>query len=112
MTIEQLELALKSTNLPVAYSSFSQKQMEKIQPPYIAYTVPSTEPITANSKIIFEINRFRVELYSLKLERTAENILEKVLADNKIAYSGKSRVVIESINLHLTAYEFELEEKV
>jgi len=112
MTIERIEEILKMTGYPVEYISFTPKQMEQIKPPYIIYLVPNTEPITADSKIVSEVNSFRVELYMQKRDRSVEKNLEQIFAENKIIYADKTRVFIQSENMFETIYEFEMEEKV
>lgn len=107
MTISQLE-AILNTVFPTKYSHFT----GKMPLPAITYLVPDTTALTADNTVVSQTHSVEVELYTVKRDEAAENLLEQALSQNGIVYSGKQREFIQSENFHQTVYEFDITEKI
>ncbi len=102
MTLDTLEMLLKTTNYPTKYSHFDVPTTF----PRITYLVVGTNNVLADNVIYKKINSYRVELYTQTKDLSAEQKVESVLENAGIIYVI-NKVYINSEKVYLIIYEFE-----
>lgn len=103
MSLEELYLILKGTELPVAYSHFN----EITSPPYITYLSVSSSNFYADNKVYAKIYNIQIELYTKHKDLEVERKLEDILDKNEIAYETIEEW-IESEKLFQKIYEIKI----
>ena len=103
MTITELNQALKTIGLPVAYHSFKTAPT----PPYLVYLFTYSSDMIADNQNYVEISNFQVELYNTKKDPVTEKRVEDKLKDLKLPYT-KTEVYIESEGLFQVLYLFQV----
>lgn len=99
MTITELNQALKTIGLPLAYHSFKSAPM----PPYLVYLFSTSEDLMADNQNYAEISNFQVELYNTKKDPATEKLVEDELKEFRLPYS-KTETYIESEGLFEVLY--------
>lgn len=103
MILQELNILLKATGYPVAYSHFNQP----VNPPFITYLVTGSENFIADNKVIAKIENINIELYTSIKDLEVEKKLEDKLNENEIPYETTEEW-IESENLFQKIYEVRL----
>ena len=103
MSLEDLYLILKSTELPVAYSHFN----EIISPPYITYLSVYSSNFNADNKVYKKIYNIQIELYTKHKDLEIEKKLEDLLDENEIVYETTEEW-IDSEKVFQRVYEVRL----
>lgn len=100
MDEEQLYSLLFSLGLPVAYHHYDSPP----DPPYIAYLFTRSENVGADNRVYVKDNRYQIELYTIKKDKSSEKVIEDLLDANDIFYD-KTETYIESEGLYEVLYE-------
>ena len=103
MTQQELYAELKKTGLPVAHLKFNTPQPL----PFIVYINTSREGISADDKVWYKLNNYRIELYTKHKDPASELILENIL-DNAGIFYEMSEAYIESEDMHESIYEIQI----
>lgn len=103
MILQELNILLKATGYPVAYSHFN----KPVNPPFITYLVTDSENFIADNKVIAKIENINIELYTSIKDLEAEKKLEDKLNENEIPYETTEEW-IESEKLFQKIYEVRL----
>ena len=103
MTITELNQALSSIGLPLAYRSF------KTAPnlPYLVYLFSSSNDVIADNQNYQEVSNFQLELYNNKKDPATEKLVEDKLKELKLPYT-KTEVFVESEGLFQVLYLFQM----
>lgn len=107
MTQQELYNLLLMSSYPVVYHSFKASNEEPVDPPYIVYSFVDSDNISADNKVSYKRNSYRVELYTNQKNLEAEESLEKVF-DNASIFYDKSEVYIESETMFQISYNIEI----
>jgi len=107
MTQPEFYELLNSSGFPVAYHSFKASNEEPPEPPYIIYFSIGSNNRGADNKVKVKVNRYRTELYTVKKDLEAEQILEDVF-DNASLFYNKQEIYIETESMFQIAYELEI----
>ena len=108
MTLDQINLILKTTGFPVAYSHFVESEnMPLPEPPFIVYLVAYSSNFMADNKVYKSIQTVQIELYTDKKDLEAESILEAALNQNELPYQT-TETFIDSEQLFQKIYEVRL----
>lgn len=108
MTLEELNLILKTTGFPVAYSHFVESENEPApQPPFVVYVVVYSNNFMADNRVHKRIETVQIELYTNKKDLEAEAILEAALNENYLPYQT-TETFIDSEQLFQKIYEVRL----
>lgn len=99
MTITELNQALKTIGLPLAYHGFKTPPT----PPYLVYLFTTSACLMADNQNYQEISNFQVELYNTKKDPAAEKRVEDKLKELRLPYS-KTETYIESEELFEVLY--------
>lgn len=104
--LTDIKIWLESTEMKVAEERF-------LKPPALPYIVFSEEMDVngADNKNCIADRKISIELYSDKINRVAEQLVENLLNKKSIEYK-KNRIWIESEMFFQTMYDFSLIEKV
>lgn len=108
---KKIETILKQSGLPVAHLAFKKYLNTTVpNPPYICYKILSGSTEGPDSKPNLLMNKtVRVELYTDgEADPSVEQIVEECLSP--FDYEQTVDDYLESEDLHLTAYEFDLYE--
>lgn len=103
MTITELNQALKTIGLPLAYHSFKTAP----RPPYLVYLFSSSADVIADNQNYAEISNFQVELYNNKKDPATEKRVEDKLKELELTYT-KTETFIESAGLFQVLYLFQM----
>lgn len=82
MTLDELNTALATTKLPVAYLAFPAKKAPEM--PFIVYQETGSDNFGADNIVYHSAMRIQVDLLCKLRSRTTEELLEKALTDNGI----------------------------
>lgn len=108
MTLQEINMILKATGYPVAYSHFTATTNNPIPtPPYICYLSAYSSNFNADNKVYKEIDNLQIELYTTKKDLEAEKKIKDLLDENEIPYES-TEAWIESENLFQKIYEVRL----
>lgn len=108
MTLEELNLILKTTGFPVAYSHFVESENEPLpEPPFVVYLVVYSNNFMADNKVHKSIQTVQIELYTDRKDLSAEAILEAALNDNNLPFQT-TETFIDSEQLFQKIYEVRL----
>lgn len=108
MTLEEINLILQATGLPVAYSHFVESDNSPLpEPPFIVYLVVYSSNFMADNKVYKSIQTVQIELYTDKKDLESEAILENVLNENELPYQT-TETFIDSEQLFQKIYEVRL----
>ena len=99
MTITELNQALKTIGLPLAYHSFKSAP----SPPYLVYLFSYSSDMIADNQNYAEISNFQVELYNNKKDPATEKLVEDKLKELRLPYS-KTEIYIETVGLYEVLY--------
>lgn len=99
MTITELNQALKTIGLPVAYHHFAKPPA----PPYLVYLFSSSADVIADNQNYVDVSNFQVELYNNKKDPATEKLVENKLKELKLPYT-KTETFIESEGLFQVLY--------
>ena len=102
---EVLEI-LSVIGLPFAYHHFAEG--ESPDPPFICYLTPGSDNFAADGKVYYKINEFHIELYTDRKDPALEDSVEAELYE-RVIFSDKTEVWIESERLYEVLYTFEME---
>ena len=103
MTITELNQALKSIGLPLAYHSFKTAPT----PPYLVYLFTYSNDMIADNQNYVEISNFQVELYNTKKDPATEKRVEDKLKELESPYT-KTETFVESEGLFQVIYLFQV----
>ena len=103
MTITELNQALKTIGLPVAYHHFTNPPT----PPYLVYLFSSSADMMADNQNYAEISNFQVELYNVKKDLITEKRVKDKLKELELPYT-KTETFIESEGLFQVLYLFQM----
>lgn len=103
MTQAELFNALKSTGLPVAYSSFT----TAVSPPFITYQFSYSNDLEADNINYLEIGNFQVELYTKVKDLAAEKKVKDKFKELQMPYS-KTEAWLDEEKLFQIIYEIQL----
>ena len=93
MTLECLMDIVEETGLPVAYRMF--KEGEAPQLPFICVVDDQTNNFMADGKVLLEVHRVDIELYTKVKDTDTEQKIKKVLNDYEIPWQ-QSEEYLES----------------
>lgn len=111
MIQENLYLALKSTNFPVAYSHFKvDNKNPHPKPPYITYIRTFDNNISSDLKVHGKEKTFQIELYTSIKDLEAERKIEEILNQINPEYET-SEEYIEEEQVYQIVYTIKLIEK-
>jgi hypothetical protein len=91
MTITELNQALKTIGLPVAYHHFTTPPA----PPYLVYLFNSSADMIADNQNYHEISNYQLELYTKNKSPATEKQVEDKLKELELPYT-KTETFIES----------------
>lgn len=103
MTITELNQALKTIGLPVAYHHFAKPP----EPPYLVYLFSTSDDFMADNQNYVEISNFQIELYNTKKDSATEKKVEDKLKELELSYT-KTEIFIESEGLYQVLYLFQV----
>lgn len=103
MTPAELNNALKSLGMPVAYSAF----VTEVKPPFITYQFAYDGDFKADNQNYLEISNFQVELYTVIKDLAAERLVQNKLKELQLPYS-KTEVRLDEEKLLQIIYEIQL----
>jgi hypothetical protein len=103
MTEAELNQALKSLGLPVAYGEFS----SPVTPPFITYQFAYSSDMIADNHNYVDIGNFQIELYTKKKEPATEKLVQDKLKELGLPYR-KVEMWLESENLRQIIYEIQI----
>lgn len=103
MTITELNQALKTIGLPVAYHHFAKPP----EPPYLVYLFSYSNDMIADNQNYVELSNFQVELYNTKKDPVTEKRVEDKLKELELPYT-KTETFIESEGLFQVLYLFQM----
>jgi hypothetical protein len=108
MNLNDLNLILKQTGFPIAYSHFVESENAPLpEPPFIVYLVVSSANFFADNKVHKAAKNVQIELYTDTKDLEAESKVEEVLNSNRLPYE-MSENYIESEQLFQIIYEVRL----
>lgn len=108
MTLVELKQILNETGYPVTYSHFTPTPNNSVpDPPYICYLETPSSNMFADDEVYQEIENVRIELYTVKKDRTAEGKVKELLKNHKIPFET-SEDYIESEKLFQKIFEVRL----
>lgn len=108
MTLAELNLMLKATGYPVAYSHFVATTKNPLPvAPFICYVEAFTSNQFADNKVNHKMKNMQIELYTIKKDLTAELAIENKFDENEIPYDV-TETYIESEKLYQRIYETRL----
>lgn len=99
MTEAELNQALKTIGLPVAYHSFKKAP----SPPYLVYLFSYSGDMMADNQNYVEVSNFQVELYNTKKDPVTEKLVQDKLKELGLPYT-KTETYIESEGLFQVLY--------
>lgn len=105
MTYSDIKGMVHSIGLPCAYDHFSKE--DAVDPPFIVWLFPNTDPFGADDTIYFEASALNIELYTDFKSPTHEQQVEAVLKQYGIFYE-KSEVWIASERMYEVLYQMEV----
>lgn len=103
MTQEQLNQALQSIGLPLAYHHFSKPPA----PPYLVYLFTYSDDFMADNQNYKEISNYQLELYTKIKSPATESLVENKLWDLQLPYT-KTETFIETEGLYQVLYLFQV----
>lgn len=103
MTLENIYSILVTTGYPVAYSHFNKTPTI----PFITYLSAYSSNFNADNKVYSKVDNLQIELYTIKKDTAAENILEDILDANNLTYET-TETFIDQENLFQRIYEVRL----
>lgn len=104
MTLEELALRLKTTDLPVTYRAWPEDG--DVPPlPYICYLGTDTDGVFADGGVYFSWENVRVELYTALKDPALEKTVEEALRG---FHWKKSETYIDTERCYLILYEIEV----
>jgi len=104
MTQAELYNELKKTGFPVAYLKFK----EPPTLPFIVFINDSREGISADDKVWYKRNNYRIELYTNEKDPASELLIENTLDAAGIFYEMSDVGFIESENMYEVYYEIQI----
>lgn len=107
MTLKKLHQILESTGIPTVYYSWSTQDGDRPSLPFICYNTPFSSNFFADNIVFLSIEHVQIELYTKYKEPTIEAALERVLAENEIAWE-KTETYLDSENCFQIIYETEV----
>lgn len=108
MEISEFVDVLKATGYPVAYYAFRNTESSTIpEPPFIVYTIVSTENLHADNQTYMKVYDIEIELYTDTKDFDTEKALEQTLYENKIPWESYE-TYIDSEKLYQKIYEVRL----
>lgn len=108
MTLQELNQALKSTGMPVAYSEFKvTAKTPAPPPPFITYQLAYNSDVIADNLNYFEIGNYQVELYTAKKDPAAESLVQSKLKELQMPYS-KVETYLDDEQLFQIIYQVQL----
>lgn len=102
-SLEQLNTALKSTGLPVAYDHFP----EDTPIPVIVYHETGTRNMAADNRVYCPITDIEAILVTPKKNRSLERAVENVLDEGNLVWD-KSEAFLDDEKCYQVTYQFEL----
>ncbi|WP_195270326.1 hypothetical protein [Eubacterium sp. 1001713B170207_170306_E7] len=105
MTLQALEVLLKTTGMPVAYHHWEVGEVPPL--PYLIYYEDSSDSFYADNRVYQQVIGVTVELYTDRKDPAIEEKLETVMDHNDIAYTTYESY-LESEQMYLHGYEFEI----
>lgn len=102
MTLAELGLILKTTDLPVAYLAFDASEAPTM--PFIVFQETGSDNFGADNIVWFSGTRVQVDLLCIRRSRSTEELLENALTNNGIYWE---RVVDfdDNENYYRSTYE-------
>lgn len=82
MSEQELFNLLKTMGIPVAYDHFVEAPGASVSPPFILYTIDSTESFKADDKTYFKNRQYIIDLVTDKKDPAKEEALEAILEAN------------------------------
>lgn len=99
-TYSDIYTALRSTNLPCAYSHFKKPQ----SPPYVVYIGNGQDTMQADNTHYWRENTYQVEYYFTTKNESNEAAIEQALLDNGYIYEKSEDIYIESEEVFVIYY--------
>lgn len=103
MTLSELYTALSSTNIPVAYEAFPEKQ----DLPCITFNVAYSNNFAAGNKVLVKILHIDIFLYTATKDTAKEDLLENAL-DNASLFYNKTENYLNDEKAFQIIYEVEI----
>ncbi len=103
MTITELNQALKTIGLPVAYHHFT----EPPEPPYLVYLFSYSDDFMADNQNYKEISNYQLELYTKIKSPATESLVKDKLRELQLSYT-KTETFIETEGLYQVLYLFQV----
>lgn len=103
MTIEALDLELRTLDIPVAYRMFN----ELTPPPFLVYYFAGNDDLKADDINYAKVSEINIELYTRIKDLEVEAIVENKLKSLNLTWD-KSEVWIEAEKVYQIAYEISI----
>lgn len=84
MKTDKLKKLLEKTGYPVAYDHFIYPQPL----PYIAYLRDQSRNFSADNRVYYKVDSYRIELYTAQKDQEAEKKIENLLDEAGIYYDA------------------------
>lgn len=105
MTLEELHIVLKTTDLPVAYLAFPADKVPEM--PFIVFQETGSDNFGADNRVWHSAMRIQIDLLSHKKDRTTEVLLETAL-DNADIYWERVAEFDDDEDCYRATYEVEI----
>lgn len=105
MTQKEIYDLLKTTNIPVVYMAWPEKEVPSL--PYITFSFPQSDNFGADNLVYSKIKRLSVELYTANKAPATEAAVEAVLAQAS-TYWNVTEVYLSYDQVYLITYESEV----
>lgn len=106
MTNRQLKKLLASAGLPVVYHAWPPKKVPP--PPYLVFLRSGSANMFADGKVYLRIDRYQVELYTLKKDPAAEEQVQRVLDGAGIPWQAVHEEYLKDEGMFEILYEIEV----
>ncbi|TCN00860.1 hypothetical protein EV294_101310 [Paenibacillus sp. BK033] len=108
MTLQELNQALKSTGMPVAYNEFKGTAKTPVPaPPFITYQLAYNSDMIADNANYLDVGNYQIELYTDKKDPAAESLVQSKLKELQLPYS-KVEVYLDDEKLFQIIYQVQL----
>jgi hypothetical protein len=92
---------LSDYKIPFEFSHFS----KPMTPPFMVYTVPSTNNFKADNSVYLNVDEVEIELYTRQNTLSEEKALEKYMSENGIIWDKVSQSWLDDEKIFMTVYE-------
>lgn len=103
MTLGELENALSSTGIPVAYNVFRTPQ----EAPYICYIVTGSDNVSADNAVWKQGQNVQIELYTKVKDISVEKQIEEVLQDASLFFQS-DEAFLDDENVYMKTYTIQI----